>query len=256
MDYEYKCVGAPERPKRSRRAKTPSDRVARAMEEIIQKAAGNGWEYLRTDLVPVTEKSSFLGRAQEVHRAVMVFRRELESRRDRPAERSRHHEAAGELFSEAVAERTPQRRGQTIIEEPPEPVRPPEPVQAREPVPAREPPQVREPAPAAERTRRHAPVEAPEPAQPRESLQLRQPEPAPEPVRPPDPAPAPEPVAAPDPAPASDPKPETAPEAAQDRPRRARAVPAEEPFFQALEKVTGPPRGGKGRDRSPPSGLG
>ena len=81
MDYEYKCVGAPERPKRSRGAKTGSDRLAVAMEEIIHDEAVDGWEYMRTDLVPVIEKSSLLGRAQEVHRAVLVFRREIGARR-------------------------------------------------------------------------------------------------------------------------------------------------------------------------------
>ena len=77
MDYEYKCVGAPEKPKRVRGAKTGSQRLASAMEELIHEEAVGGWEYMRTDLVPIMEKSSMLGRAQEVHRAVLVFRREI-----------------------------------------------------------------------------------------------------------------------------------------------------------------------------------
>ena len=76
MAYEYKCVGAPEKGKRKRGAKTRSDRVANAMEITIQEQAVDGWEYLRTDLVPIEERSGFLGRTHEVHRAVMVFRRE------------------------------------------------------------------------------------------------------------------------------------------------------------------------------------
>jgi len=60
MDYEYKCVGGPERGKKAKSAKTRSDRVAVAMEEIIADEATDGWEYLRTDLVPVEEKTSFL----------------------------------------------------------------------------------------------------------------------------------------------------------------------------------------------------
>lgn len=75
MSYEYKCIGAPEKLKRVRGAKTRSDRLAVAMEEIINDEAINGWEYVRADLVPVEERSSFLSRAQEVHRAVLVFRR-------------------------------------------------------------------------------------------------------------------------------------------------------------------------------------
>ncbi len=75
MSYEYKCVGAPEKARRIRGARTRTDRVAGAMEELINEEAVNGWEYLRTDLVPVEEKAGFFSRAQEVHRAVLVFRR-------------------------------------------------------------------------------------------------------------------------------------------------------------------------------------
>ena len=77
MGYEYKCVGAPEKGKRKRGAKTRSDRVANAMEITIQAEAVDGWEYLRTDLVPCEERSGLFGRSHEVHRAVMVFRRAL-----------------------------------------------------------------------------------------------------------------------------------------------------------------------------------
>ncbi len=75
MSVEYKCVGAPERAKRKRGMKTRSDRVAGAMQEIIAAEAVDGWEYLRTDLVPVEEKAGLFGRAREVHRAVLVFHR-------------------------------------------------------------------------------------------------------------------------------------------------------------------------------------
>jgi hypothetical protein len=76
MTFEYKCVGAPERPKRLRGSWSRSDRVALAMQEIIDAEAVDGWEYLRTDLVPVEEKASFFSRTQEVHRAVLIFRRD------------------------------------------------------------------------------------------------------------------------------------------------------------------------------------
>ncbi len=78
MGFEYKCVGAPERPKRQRGVRGRSDRVALAMQEIIGAEAVDGWEYQRTDLVPVEEKRGIFSRAHEVHRAVLVFRRELE----------------------------------------------------------------------------------------------------------------------------------------------------------------------------------
>ena len=85
MDYEYKCVAAPEKAKRRRGAKTRTDRVAGAMEDILKAEAVGGWEYQRTDLIPVEEKSGLFSRAQEVHRAVMVFRRALRSSAQEPA---------------------------------------------------------------------------------------------------------------------------------------------------------------------------
>ncbi|MBY8978093.1 hypothetical protein KHP62_19945 [Rhodobacteraceae bacterium NNCM2] len=75
MAIEYKAVGAPEKGRRKRGARSMSDRVAAAMEEILEREAVDGWEYLRTDLIPVEERSGWFGRAREVHRAVMIFRR-------------------------------------------------------------------------------------------------------------------------------------------------------------------------------------
>ncbi len=78
MTFEYKAIGAPEKAKRKRGLRNQSDRVALAFEEILQAEAVDGWEYLRTDLLPVTERAGWFGRGHEVHRAVMVFRRPLD----------------------------------------------------------------------------------------------------------------------------------------------------------------------------------
>jgi hypothetical protein len=78
MKYEYKTVGAPEKGKRKRGLRSQSDRVAAAFEEILQDEAVDGWEYQRTDLLPVMESAGWFKRGHEVHRAVMVFRRPLD----------------------------------------------------------------------------------------------------------------------------------------------------------------------------------
>jgi len=77
MEFEYKTVGGPDRGKRKDGARTVADRVAAAMEDIIRAQATGGWEYLRTDLVPVEERPSLLGRRRLVHCAVLVFRRPI-----------------------------------------------------------------------------------------------------------------------------------------------------------------------------------
>lgn len=73
--YEYKVVGAPERAKRARGARTRTDRVARALQDLINAEAVDGWEYQRTDLLPVEERPGFFSRPRETHRAVLIFRR-------------------------------------------------------------------------------------------------------------------------------------------------------------------------------------
>ncbi|MEM9762803.1 MAG: hypothetical protein AAF968_09865, partial [Pseudomonadota bacterium] len=84
MNYQYKLVGAPERGTRRRGTKTGSERVAAAMQEIVAQHAQEGWEYLRTDTLPVSEPRGFLGGRREVMRAVLVFRRAV---RQSPAAR-------------------------------------------------------------------------------------------------------------------------------------------------------------------------
>jgi len=84
MNYEYKAVGAPERPKRRRGARTASDRLAAAFEEVLQAEAVDGWEYQRTDTVPVTERAGWFSPTRTTQRAVMVFRRPVEAVWRRP----------------------------------------------------------------------------------------------------------------------------------------------------------------------------
>ena len=141
MDYEYKCVGAPERPKRQRGVRGRSERVALAMQEIIDAEAVDGWEYQRTDLVPVEEKNGFFSRTHEVHRAVLIFRRELEpAPRVIPAWRgqagSAGHLAAGPQPApqpERTAEARGDARGEPRSEPRTEPRNEPWPEQRREP---------------------------------------------------------------------------------------------------------------------------
>ena len=85
MTFEYKTVGAPEKGKRQRGARSQSDRVVAAFDEVLQGEAVDGWEYLRTDLLPVTERSGWFSRGHEVHRAVMVFRRSLDRTQSKDA---------------------------------------------------------------------------------------------------------------------------------------------------------------------------
>lgn len=93
MGYEYKCIPAPARPKRrSRKARSPSERIALAMEQMIQEHAVDGWEYMRADLVQVLEKPGLLSRPQEIHRTVLIFRRPDEETREARAREARYEQ--------------------------------------------------------------------------------------------------------------------------------------------------------------------
>jgi hypothetical protein len=70
--------------------------VALAMQEVINAEAVDGWEYLRTDLVPVEEKAGFLSRTREVHRAVLIFRRETGTERPARSTLSAHARSLAE----------------------------------------------------------------------------------------------------------------------------------------------------------------
>ncbi|WP_340110491.1 hypothetical protein [Pikeienuella sp. HZG-20] len=79
--YTYKTVAAPRRVRKARGVKGPDAALARAMDEIIAAEAAAGWEYLRTDALPVEEGGGFFSRATTTWRAVLVFRREAAPRR-------------------------------------------------------------------------------------------------------------------------------------------------------------------------------
>lgn len=73
--YTYKCVAAPRRAKKTRHHRTPAEALVAAFEAAIAEQAAAGWEYLRTDLVPMEAKSGWMGPVTETHQGVMVFRR-------------------------------------------------------------------------------------------------------------------------------------------------------------------------------------
>ena len=110
--YTYKCVAAPRRAKKSRDHRTPADALVAAFEAAIAEQAAAGWEYLRTDLVPMEAKSGWMGPVSETHQGVMVFRRRvaaaarLDSDDDRPA-RPRAEPVLGRPRAEPAAPEVP-----------------------------------------------------------------------------------------------------------------------------------------------------
>jgi hypothetical protein len=75
--YEYRVVPAPKRSKRIKGVKGAAGRFAAVLMETMNEQAAEGWEYLRSDSLPVEEKPGLLKSRVETYQTVLVFRREI-----------------------------------------------------------------------------------------------------------------------------------------------------------------------------------
>lgn len=74
--YEYKLCPAPTRGRKVKGLKTPEARFANAVEARINEMAAEGWDYLRSDILPSEERQG-LTSSHVVYRTLLVFRRAL-----------------------------------------------------------------------------------------------------------------------------------------------------------------------------------
>ncbi len=72
--YEYKVIPAPTKGAKAPGLKTAEARFAATIEDTLNAQAAEGWEYLRTDILPSEERQGLTG-SQTVYRTLMVFRR-------------------------------------------------------------------------------------------------------------------------------------------------------------------------------------
>ncbi len=75
--YEYRVIPAPRRGIRAKGLKAPEDRFAAAVAESMNEAARDGWEYLRSDTLPLDERQGLTGHATS-WQVLLVFRRALD----------------------------------------------------------------------------------------------------------------------------------------------------------------------------------
>lgn len=79
--HEYKVVPAPKKGEKARGLKSGEDRFAFALTKAMNDMAAEGWEYLRTDTMPVEERTGLTGRVSTSFQSVMVYRRALDGRK-------------------------------------------------------------------------------------------------------------------------------------------------------------------------------
>ena len=75
--YEYQVIPAPARAPKIKGMKAATDRFAHALTELMNEAAAEGWEYVRTDTLPLEEVKGITRKASTSFQNLMVFRRPL-----------------------------------------------------------------------------------------------------------------------------------------------------------------------------------
>jgi len=100
--YEYKVIPAPMRGEKARGVKGPEARFAHALERVMNELGGEGWDYIRADILPCEERAGFTGKKLITHN-MLVFRRALP------------HAEAGEAPADSTAPAPVARRRPPVI---------------------------------------------------------------------------------------------------------------------------------------------
>lgn len=74
--FEYMVIPAPKRAAKVKGVKTTEDRFAHTLMELMNEHGKEGWEYQRTDTMPVETRTG-LGKKSLEDQSVLVFRRVL-----------------------------------------------------------------------------------------------------------------------------------------------------------------------------------
>ncbi|MFQ5623114.1 MAG: DUF4177 domain-containing protein [Paracoccaceae bacterium] len=74
-EYEYKAVPAPRQAKKVKGIKGIQQRYAHILTQAINAELAGGWEYYRSESLPVESKPGFLRSAVESYHALLIFRR-------------------------------------------------------------------------------------------------------------------------------------------------------------------------------------
>lgn len=74
QQFEYKVVPAPDKGMKIKGLKTPADRYAYAVSELMNQLSQDGWEYWRAETLPSEERKGLTGSITVYHN-LLVFRR-------------------------------------------------------------------------------------------------------------------------------------------------------------------------------------
>ncbi|MBV1863019.1 MAG: DUF4177 domain-containing protein [Rhodobacteraceae bacterium] len=75
QSFEYKAIAAPTRARKFKGVKGTAAQFAMVLSELMNEMASDGWEYLRSDSLPVDEKAGLLKARVETYHTMLIFRR-------------------------------------------------------------------------------------------------------------------------------------------------------------------------------------
>lgn len=75
--YEYKVLPTPRRAKRAKGVKGEPARFAHALTEAINEQAKDGWEYYKSETLPMEMKPGLLKSRVETFQSLLIFRRTI-----------------------------------------------------------------------------------------------------------------------------------------------------------------------------------
>lgn len=79
--YEFKVIPAPRKGEKARGVKSVEDRFALALTMAMNEMGREGWDYVRSDSLPVDERVGFTG-SKTTFQNMLVFRRVLPEEAD------------------------------------------------------------------------------------------------------------------------------------------------------------------------------
>ncbi|MCK0148950.1 DUF4177 domain-containing protein [Marivita sp. S6314] len=108
--FEYKVVPAPTKGVKAKGVKGAEARFAFTVEQAINDLAADGWEYVRTDVLPSEERVGLTGSVTN-WRNLMVFRRGIAVADDAPASEAAPVRVEPVLTAAAVSSAVPEGGG-------------------------------------------------------------------------------------------------------------------------------------------------
>ena len=76
--FEFKVVPAPRRGEKARGVKSTEERFALALTSLMNKLGADGWDYVRSDVLPCDERVGLTG-SKTSFQNMLVFRRPIEA---------------------------------------------------------------------------------------------------------------------------------------------------------------------------------